>query len=82
VRLTVVDLTEDFNERCKKYGINFIRHDLGKFPFPFSKNYFDLIIFGEILEHLLADHGLILKELEGILKRGGGLFFRLLTEPP
>jgi len=76
VDLVTVDFTEDFKERCKKYRIKFVKHDLTKFPFPFPDNYFDLIIFGEVLEHLLTNHSVVMSELERILNKGGTLIIQ------
>lgn len=45
---------------------------------PFQNNFFDLVIFSEILEHLLHNPIPVLKELKRVLKNSGSL---LITTP-
>lgn len=46
--------------------------------FPFSENSFDIVLFCEIIEHLLIDPVKVLREIRRILKSGGQL---ILTTP-
>ncbi len=46
--------------------------------FPFLDEEFDLVIFAEILEHLLIDPCIVLREIKRVLKPGGVL---ILTTP-
>ncbi len=53
----------------KNKGVD-VAHDLNHYPYPFKKNYFDLIFSWNSLEHLKdADKGI--RELHRILKPGG-----------
>ncbi len=53
-----------------------VLHDLNKTPYPFKKNYFDIIKANHVLEHL-GDVFRIMKELHRILKPGGYLFIKV-----
>ncbi len=46
--------------------------------FPFSDNVFDLVIFAEIIEHLLNDPCRVMREIKRVLKPNGTL---ILTTP-
>lgn len=53
-----------------------IIHDLNKFPYPFPKNYFDLIYCSHILEHL-DDYERVLKEIHRIARRGAKVVIKV-----
>jgi len=53
-----------------------ITHNLDNFPYPFKKDYFDLIEGDHVLEHL-KDPFKVMKELHRILKPGGKLIIRV-----
>lgn len=50
-----------------------IHHDLRKFPWPISDNFYDLIICQHVLEHL-PDTAKTLEELNRITNHGGKVF--------
>jgi len=47
-------------------------------PFPYSEGEFDVVIFAEIIEHLLSDPCKVLREIKRVLKLGGTL---IITTP-
>lgn len=47
-------------------------------PLPYKTNYFDLVIFSELIEHLVAHPDFPLSQIQRVLKPGGNL---LLTTP-
>lgn len=68
-----LDRTNLMEERCKSKGIQFETCDLGSEPVPFDDDYFDLIIFSEVLEHILAPPSDVLKQLRRIMRKNGKL---------
>ncbi len=72
LELTGIDIEKAAIDFCKK-------HRKGKFlvanleKLPFRKDYFDLIIFTNTIEHL-EDPGITLSELKRVLKPNGKLF--------
>jgi len=63
-------------DEFKKYGINFIYCDIAKSKaLPFPANYFDLVPFLEVLEHLITSHPpwQLFREINRVLKKGGYL---------
>ena len=61
------------NEELTYYHFN-VEEDL----FPYDDDRFDLVIFAEIIEHLLNDPCRVLREIKLVLKTGGTL---ILTTP-
>jgi len=55
---------------AKKRGIITKRFDLSKNKWPYPNNYFDLIVAGDVIEHLYDTENFI-KECKRILKKGG-----------
>jgi SAM-dependent methyltransferase len=47
-------------------------------PFPYADGEFDIVIFAEIIEHLLNDPCKVLREIKRVLKPGGSL---IVTTP-
>jgi SAM-dependent methyltransferase len=68
-----LDRTNLMEERCKLAGIRFKRCNLGSEPVPFDDDYFDLIIFAEVLEHIFAPPSSVLKKLRRIMRKNGKL---------
>jgi len=68
-----VDLTNDWESRCKAAGVNFIQGNVEKGRMPFEDNYFNIVIFTEVLEHLLAVPNTILEEVRRIMLPHGKL---------
>ena len=59
--------------RYDKFGIQFRYCDMTKEKLPYPDEYFDLIIFSEVLEHLIVAHPPleIPREMKRVLKKGG-----------
>jgi len=62
-------------KRFKKYDINFIFCDVARQKLPFPTNYFDLVFFLEVLEHLITSHPpyFLFKEINRVTKPNGRL---------
>lgn len=76
--IATMDRTNLMEERCTKRGIEFGICDLPTQAIPFADNHFDIVIFTEVLEHLIAAPERILNEIHRVL-RGGGLL--ILSTP-
>ena len=66
----------------KRYNINFVFDDIAHNRYlPFPQNYFDLVIFTEVLEHLIVSHPpySLFKEINRILKNSTG--YLVLSTP-
>lgn len=57
---------------------NVISLDIEKDLFPFEANSFDLVVFTEIMEHLVGNPGNYLSKISKVLKKGGRL---IMTTP-
>ena len=68
-----LDRTELLKERCKVHGIHLRACDLDDHPPPFDDEYFDLVIFTEVLEHIFAPPREVLTGIRQILRAGGKL---------
>lgn len=65
---------DSFRESFRQSGIRLETCDLLSEPIPFPDEYFDVVVFSEIVEHLpVLSIRSILKELRRILKPGGQL---------
>ncbi len=60
------------HEKIKTAKIHSLNIEIG--PLPYPDNHFDLIIFAEVMEHLLYNPGNYLQEIYRVLKPGGTLF--------
>jgi len=62
-------------KRFKKYDINFTFCDVARQKLPFLTNYFDLVLFLEVLEHLITPHPpyFLFKEINRVMKPNGRL---------
>ena len=69
--------TNYWKKRFDGEGIEFRLCDLEKDPIPFEDEYFDMILFCEVFEHL-SNPRITLKEINRVLKQGGTL---ILTTP-
>ena len=71
--------TKKFLEKVETNNIILKPVDLRKFPYPWKDNFFDFIIFSEVMEHLIpSDIPDVIKELKRILRKGGIL---IITTP-
>lgn len=68
-----LDRTNLMEKRCKSRGIKFKICNLGDESAPFEDDYFDLIIFTEVLEHICAPPSEVLKEIRRIMRKKGKL---------
>ncbi len=69
----------DINPIAKQANFDVAIHDLNlNQPFPFKTEYFDVVIFSEVLEHLRVPPKKPLKEIHRVLKKRGCL---ILTTP-
>ena len=62
----------------KNEDLKFQHFNVEKDPFPYENDKFDLVIFAEIIEHLLNDPCSVFREIKRVLKPGGIL---ILTTP-
>lgn len=72
-----IDVNEENISQTEKKGIKASLCDLNSQPIPFSDDYFDVIIAGEVIEHLV-DTDRFVHDLSRCLKVGGYL---LITTP-
>jgi SAM-dependent methyltransferase len=73
--VSTIDLTNLAEDSCKARGIIFKVHDMAEQPVPFETDYFDIVIFTEVLEHLFTPPSEVLMEINRIIKPGGTLIF-------
>lgn len=73
-----VDLTDTWKERCEKMGIQFRTCDLEELTLPFPDDYFDVVLFCEVLEHLFAPPTEILGQIRRTIHPNGKL---IITVP-
>lgn len=64
------------DKKCESFKFQHFNVENDRFPYPDSE--FDLVIFAEIIEHLLNDPCKVLREIKRILKPNGTL---ILTTP-
>lgn len=62
----------------KKLELKFDHFNIEDSPFPYTTSSFDVVVFGEIIEHLLNDPLKVLREIKRVLKPDGIL---VLTTP-
>ena len=67
--ITVIDFDEDYLSKAKKYSHKQIKHNL-ETKLPFSDETFDVVVAGEIIEHL-KDTRQLIQESYRVLKKGG-----------
>lgn len=68
-----VDISEDVLALAKKRGIQTVKLDVEKEEFPFQANSFDVIILGDIIEHIF-DTDVLLEKCRKVLVPQGRLF--------
>ena len=73
--VATLDLTDLMGTRCKQKGIELRVCDLANQPIPFEDDYFDVVIFAEVFEHLFAPPTEIMREISRVLCGGGTLIF-------
>ena len=70
--VSTLDRTNLMEGRCKARDIQFKTCNLDEQPLPFEDNYFDLVIFTEVLEHIFNPPTEVLREVRRIMRGGGG----------
>jgi SAM-dependent methyltransferase len=73
---TGLDVSEESATIAASKGIKVVKHDLAE-PLPFDDGSFDVVVFGEVIEHLF-DPDSALDEIHRVLKPGGRL---IVTTP-
>ncbi|MDD2768535.1 MAG: class I SAM-dependent methyltransferase [Methylococcus sp.] len=73
-----VDYVELYSCENKSERYRFQHFNIENDQFPYPDNEFDLVIFAEIIEHLLNDPCKVLREIQRVLKPNGTL---ILTTP-
>ena len=68
----------DLDQSKKNEDLKYLHFNVEKDSFPYGDDEFDLVIFAEIIEHLLNDPCCVLREIKRVLKPGGTL---ILTTP-
>ncbi len=66
-----LDISERFVQESRKKGLNTVLGDVEK-PFPFKTGQFDIVVAGQIIEHI-ANTDFFLFECNGVLKDNGKL---------
>jgi len=69
---------KDLDQSKKNEDLKYLHFNVEKDEFPYKEGVFDLVIFAEIIEHLLNDPCSVLREIKRVLKPGGTL---ILTTP-
>ena len=72
------EITPAFSSRFKKASFEIRQIDIEKEPIPYGRDYFDVVLFCEVIEHLYRDPFAVLLEIFRVLKPGGIL---LLSTP-
>jgi 2-polyprenyl-3-methyl-5-hydroxy-6-metoxy-1,4-benzoquinol methylase len=72
--VSTLDYTDVLKPRCEEAGIDFRAHDLSDGAIPFDRQ-FNVIIFTEVLEHVLAPPTTVFDELYNRLDSDGKLIF-------
>lgn len=71
--ISTLDRTDLMQSRCKAEGIGFAACDLDNAAIPLEDDYYDVVIFTEVLEHIFAPATDVLNEIGRIMHRGGKL---------
>ena len=74
-KIFTIDYTSGFRQRCVDNAIAFEQHDITSPELPFGGRRFDVIVFTEVFEHLLANPVRIFSKLKSMLTENGSLVF-------
>lgn len=69
-QVIAMDIVNKYERFIKQRGINFVKHNLEKLPYPFPSEEFDVITILSVLEHLYRPDK-CLEETHRILKKDG-----------
>lgn len=67
-----VEVVEEVARKAMPYYDRIIVSDVEKMKIPYAKAYFDCILYGDVLEHLV-DPWRVLKEHNGLVRTGGAI---------
>ncbi len=72
-----IDVAKESVDFCKKLGIKAKVHNVEEGKMPYKDDFFDVVVFSEVVEHLFnTDHAI--REIYRVLKKGGYL---IITTP-
>lgn len=71
--ISTLDILSHMEGPCKVAGIGFKKCNLDEGHIPFADDYFDVVIFCEVLEHVFAPPTEILKEVRRVIRPQGKL---------
>lgn len=71
--ISTIDLSNNWKDRCEAVGIQFKTCNLDEGHIPFPDNYFHVVIFTGVLEHIFAPPSDTLNELRRIMRPKGKL---------
>jgi SAM-dependent methyltransferase len=74
-KISTLDITNLLAERCISRGIEFKVCNLNSDPIPFENDSFDVVIFTEVLEHLLRHPSEVLVDINRVMRSGAKLIF-------
>lgn len=72
-----IDFIKEKLLTAEKRGLKVKECDIEKEEFPYPENYFDVVVLGDVIEHIF-DTDLLLEKCKKILKKGGKL---IITTP-
>lgn len=73
--VATIDLTDLMKQRCERNKVTFKKCNLIENSIPFEDDYFDIVIFTELFEHLFIHPSKVLSDISRVLKREGVLIF-------
>jgi SAM-dependent methyltransferase len=73
-----ISYTDPYSQMENNIGLQVFHFNVEDGLFPFDENAFDVVLFCEIIEHLIHDPIKVLKEIKRVLKKGGIL---IITTP-
>lgn len=63
--------TDTIDVNGKRHDFVYEHFNVERAPFPYSADVFDVVLFCEIVEHLLIDPGAVIAEMRRVLRPGG-----------
>jgi SAM-dependent methyltransferase len=69
-KIVGIEINEEMAERARAFYDQLVIGDVEKIHLPFEKEYFDCILYGDVLEHLVNPWR-VLKDQHAVLKKGG-----------
>ena len=78
IEIQTVEYTSPIDKKPYHFDFEYQHFNIENDAFPYADNTFDIVIFAEIIEHLLNDPCKVLREIKRVLKTNGTL---ILTTP-